>query len=111
MQKTKKSLAFVLLLGFFSLSWAVPAAYSLEYQWKYVVPTMDSREKAVQVFDLLSDIIGVYDVTINLDSSSLMLFYDDERTDEEAVKKVLLKAGFPVEKMMLLKEPREGVMN
>ncbi len=93
-----------------TLCCAAPA-YSLEYQWKYVVPTMDTREKAVQVFDLLSDIIGVYDVTVNLDTNSLMLFYDDERTDEEAVKKILLKAGFPVEKMMLLKEPREGVMN
>jgi PleD family two-component response regulator len=50
-------------------------------------------------------------LTINLDTNSLMLFYDDERTDEEAVKKILDKAGFPVTRMMLLKEPREGVMN
>ena len=109
MKKTK-TIASALLLGF-SLCYGVPSAYSLEYQWKYVIPTMDDREKAVQVFDLLNDIIGVYDVTINLDTSSLMLFYDDERTDEEAVKKVLGNAGFPVTKMMLLKEPREGVMN
>ena len=101
---------FSILLFFSTLCCSIPA-YSLEYQWKYVVPIMDNRETAVQVFDLLNDIIGVYDVTINLDTSSLMLFYDDERTDEEAIKKVLLRAGFPVEKMMLLKEPREGVMN
>lgn len=108
--KKIKTIAFALLLGF-SLCCGVPSAYSLEYQWKYVIPTMDNREKAVQIFDLLNDIIGVYDVTINLDTSSLMLFYDDERTDEEAVKKILDKAGFPVTRMMLLKEPREGVMN
>jgi hypothetical protein len=108
MRKTKS--LFTALLLFCTLCYAV-SAYSLEYQWKYVIPTMDNREKAVQVFDLLNDIIGVYDVTINLDTSSLMLFYDDERTDEEAVKKVLANAGFPVTRMMLLKEPREGVMN
>lgn len=109
MKKTK-TIAFVLLLGF-SLCCGVPSAYSLEYQWKYVIPTMDNREKAVQVFDLLNDIIGVYDVTINLDTNSLMLFYDDERTDEEAIKKFLTESGFTVKRMMLLKEPREGVMN
>ncbi len=108
--KITKIIALALLLGF-SLCCGVPSAYSLEYQWKYVIPTMDNREKAVQIFDLLNDIIGVYDVTINLDTNSLMLFYDDERTDEEAVQKILDKAGFPVTRMMLLKEPREGVMN
>jgi copper chaperone CopZ len=108
MKRTTSLLAAFLLAS--TMCYAV-SAYSLEYQWKYVIPTMDNREKAVQVFDLLNDIIGVYDVTINLDTNSLMLFYDDERTDEEAVKKILDKAGFPVTGMMLLKEPREGVMN
>jgi copper chaperone CopZ len=108
MKKTT-TLSSAILLA--SLLFFSSPAHSLEFQWKYVVPTMDNREKAVQVFDLLNDIIGVYDVTINLDTNSLMLFYDDERTDEEAVKEVLLKAGFPVKRMMLLKEPREGVMN
>ncbi len=101
---------FALILMTLILCIAIPA-HSLEYQWKYNVPSMDSREKAVQLFDLLHNVIEVYDVTFNLDSNSLMLFYDDEKTDEDAVKKVIQDAGFPVTRMMLLKEPKEGMMN
>ncbi len=108
MKKMKAILASVLLAG--SLCCTLPA-HSLEFQWKYVIPTMDSREKAVQIYELLNSIIGVYDVTVNMDSNSLMLFYDDEKTDEAAIKKVLQAAEYPVEKMMLLKEPKEGMMN
>ena len=108
MKKTRS--LFTLILMSVLLCAAIPA-HSLEYQWKYNVPDMDSREEAVQLFDVLNAVIGVYDVTFNLDSNSLMLFYDDEKTDEEAVKKVIQAAGFPVTRMMLLKEPKEGMMN
>jgi len=108
MKKYLPIITAILLTG--TLFFAIPA-FSLEFQWKFIVPDMDTREKAVQVYEQLSTINGVYDITINMDTYSLMLFFDDDRTDEEALKKVLNKAGFPVTKMMLLKEPREGVMN
>ena len=57
-------------------------------------------------FDLLNDIIGVYDVPINLDTNSLMLFYDDGRTDEEAVKKFLIESGFPGKRMAISEFPK-----
>ncbi len=106
MKNTKFIIAAMLATA---ICFASPA-YSLEYQWKYIIPTMDEPEKKVKVFEIVNDIIGVYDVTMSVDTNSLMLFYDDEKTDEEAIEKVLNEAGFPVKRMMLLKEPREGVM-
>ena len=86
-------------------------AGALEYQWKFFLPTLDDRTSAVKAFEILNDIHGVYDVDVNMEQHWVMFFFDDEFTDESAVKRTLQKKGFPVDKMMLLLEPREGVMN
>lgn len=86
-------------------------AMALEYQWKFVMPAVDNRETAVKVYEVLENINGVYDIQIDMLRNSVMFFYNDEKTDEEAVKKKLTEAGYEIEKMMMLEEPREGVMN
>jgi copper chaperone CopZ len=86
-------------------------ALSLEYQWKFFLPTMTDPGKGVQVFELLHSIPGVYDVDINVERRHVMFFFNDEKTDESSIKKQLQAAGFQVNRMMLLEEPREGVMN
>ena len=107
--KIKKALV---PLVFFTLTAILPPSlYASEYQWKFTIDSLDNSPKAVQVFQTLHDIPGVYDVAVNTDRESVMFFYDDEKTDEEAIKKVLNKAGHKVVKMMLLLEPKGGPMN
>ena len=85
-------------------------AMALEYQWKFVMPAVDNRETAVKVYEVLEAINGVYDIEIDMLRNSVMFFYDDDKTDEKAVKNKLTEAGYEIEKMMVLEEPREGVM-
>lgn len=84
---------------------------ALEFQWKFIMPAMDSREAAVEVYEVLDSIKGVYDIVPDIERNSVMFFFDDEKTSENVAKEKLTAAGYKIEKMMLLEEPREGVMN
>jgi len=86
-------------------------AQALEYQWKFVLPAMDNRETAIEVYELLDSIKGVYDIVPNIERTSVMFFYDDDFTNEDVAIKVLTEAGYTIEKKMLLEEPKGGVMN
>ncbi len=99
-----------LLLSLVILVIASPA-FSLEYQWKFSIPTMDTRESAVKVYELLDNINGVYDIEVNIERNSVMFFYDDDKTDVSIAKSKLIDAGYAIEKTMLLEEPKGGVMN
>ncbi len=86
-------------------------ALALEYQWKFVLPAMDNRETAVEVYELLDSIKGVYDIVPNIERNSVMFFYDDDFTNEDVAIQVLTEAGYKIKKKMLLEEPKGGVMN
>jgi hypothetical protein len=86
------------------------SAHALEYQWKFIMPAMDNREAAVEVYELLDSIKGVYDIVPNIERNSVMFFYDDDYTNEDVAIKVLTDAGYTVGKKMLLEEPKGGVM-
>ncbi len=86
-------------------------ASALEYQWKFFLPTMTDADKGARVFDLIHAVPGIIDVDINVERRNVMFFFNDEKTDEEIIKKRLQDAGFPIKKMLLLEEPIEGVMN
>ena len=86
-------------------------ANALEYQWKFVMPAIDNRETAVKVYELLDSIKGVYDIVPDIERNSVMFFYDDDHTNEDVAMKVLQDAGYTIKKMMLLEEPKGGVMN
>jgi len=101
-----KKLLVVLALLLFS-----NPAMGLEFQWKFIIPTMDDRESAVEVYELLDSIKGVYDIEPNIERNSVMFFYDDDHTNEDVAIKVLTDAGYRIEKKMLLEEPKGGVMN
>ncbi len=87
------------------------SAHGLEFQWKFVLPAMDNRETAVEVYELLDSIKGVYDIVPNIERNSVMFFYDDDFTNEDVAIQVLTEAGYKIEKKMLLEEPKGGVMN
>ncbi len=97
-------------LSLLVLLMVLPAS-ALEYQWKFFIPSLRTPQAAVRLFTLLNTIQGVYDVDINQQDHWVMFFFDDEYTDEVTVQSVLKKNGFPVKRMMLLMEPREGLMN
>jgi hypothetical protein len=46
-----------------------------------------------------------------MERHSVMFFFDDDKTSEEVAKRKLIEAGYTIEKMMLLEEPKGGVMN
>jgi hypothetical protein len=87
------------------------SANALEFQWKFVLPAMDNRESAVEVYELLDSIKGVYDIVPNIERNSVMFFFDDDFTNEDVAIQVLTDAGYTIEKKMLLEEPKGGVMN
>ena len=95
----------------FVLLFSANAASALEFQWKFVMPAIDNRETAVNVYEILDEIQGVYDIELNMERNSVMFFFDDEKTTEEVAEKKLKDAGYEIEKMMLLEEPKGGVMN
>ncbi len=97
-------LVFFLTLFFAATAWA------FDYQWKFVISNMDDSKSAVAVFDLLHSIPSVSDVEIDTFRQSATFYFEEDVTDEIEVKKRLTKAGFKVEKMMLLKETNTGIM-
>ena len=86
-------------------------ANALDFQWKFVIPAMDSRVAAVEVYEVLDSIKGVYDIVPDIERNSVMFFFDDEKTTEDVAKEKLTAAGYKIEKMMLLEEPKGGLMN
>ena len=72
---------------------------------------MTDAQKGARVFELIHSVPGVLDVDINVERRNVMIFFNDEKADEEIIKKQLQEAGFQVKRMMLLEEPVEGVMN
>ena len=86
------------------------SALALEYQWKFVISELKDKNSAVAVFEVLQAVPGVEDIDINILRKSTFVFFDDELTDENKLKRHLQKAGFTVEKMQVMVEPKEGIM-
>lgn len=102
MKKISLTIVFLLIAA---------TASALEFQWKFTINSMDNRETGVKVYEALDSINGVYDIEVNFERNTVMFFLNDDKTDEEKVLKSLKADGFVVDKVMLLEEPREGVMN
>jgi hypothetical protein len=87
------------------------SASALEYQWKFVILEMDNRDAAVNVYEVLDSIKGVYDIEPNIERTSVKFFFDDDYTNEDVAFNLLTERGYKIHKKMLLEEPKGGVMN
>ena len=95
---------------FLSLAFSAPAM-ALEFQFQYDLPSMNDRPTAVKMWETVEVVKGVLEVEVNFERKYLFVTFDDTYTNEEAIKQALTDAGYPVKKMALMLEPREGVMN
>lgn len=99
---------FPALIGLLCFASSAPG---LEYQYKFIMPGMTDRQTAGKIYSLVDSIRGVIEVDIDFARKALIFSYDDEYTSEEKIKKQLETEDYEVGKIMLLKEPQEGVMN
>ncbi len=84
---------------------------ALEFQYKFIIPSMQDRPTAGKIFSLVDSVKGVLDVDIDFSRQALIFSFDDDYTDEEKIRGLLEKNNYKVRKIMLLEEPREGIMN
>jgi len=76
-----------------------------------MIPSMKDRPTAVKIWETVEVIKGVLEVEVNFERKYLFVTFNDTHTNEDAIRKVLGKAGYKVKEMHLMLEPREGVMN
>ncbi len=107
-EKLKFPTFFICLVATFLIT---VHAMALEFQYQYVIPSMYDRQTAVKIWETVEVIKGVFKVDVNFERKYLFVTFDDTYTNENAIRKALDKAGYKVNEMHLMLEPREGVMN
>ncbi len=107
----KRQFQRCIILTLTGLALFASSVSALEFQYKFIIPDMDDRKTAGKIYELVDSIKGVMEVDIDFLRQALIFSYDDDYTNEEKIKKQLEENNYRVGKIMLLKEPREGVMN
>ncbi len=59
------------------------------------IPTMRTAEATRQVSDVLVNVQGVADIGVNPDEGLVEVKYDSGKTQPEAMREALRRAGFP----------------